>query len=319
MYVQAVFKKCRECRALPRARRVAFALAALATAMNAYGAEVGGWNMARGGWSALITGEGMGSLRADLATYFPSTGLHEAPGLTPEFLADLDAVILSVVYDPENVPITPLAPDEQAALVAFVAAGGRALLITDNAFFQTAGNSVVEPFGLHVADAFLPGDRDATISDHTGCPAITDGLFGSVTSFRGRWISYFDDTGTAAVLGRWDTNQEPALAVLNPGGRVIFSSEEAVVRLTGVLQNDALRRNMLAFLLLRAADLNCDGEVNFGDINPFVLLLSNPAVWEESYPGCPQNNGDINCDGGVSFGDINPFVACLTTGDCGCP
>jgi hypothetical protein len=29
--------------------------------------------------------------------------------------------------------------------------------------------------------------------------------------------------------------------------------------------------------------------------------------------------GDINCDGLVDFGDINPFVHCLSTGDCGCP
>lgn len=29
--------------------------------------------------------------------------------------------------------------------------------------------------------------------------------------------------------------------------------------------------------------------------------------------------GDTNCDGVVDFGDINPFVHCLSTGDCGCP
>jgi hypothetical protein len=30
-------------------------------------------------------------------------------------------------------------------------------------------------------------------------------------------------------------------------------------------------------------DLSCDGLVNFGDINPFVLYLSNFAVWEATY------------------------------------
>jgi hypothetical protein len=29
--------------------------------------------------------------------------------------------------------------------------------------------------------------------------------------------------------------------------------------------------------------------------------------------------GDINCDGLIDFGDINPFVHCLSTGDCNCP
>jgi len=59
-------------------------------------------------------------------------------------------------------------------------------------------------------------------------------------------------------------------------------------------------------------DVNCDGQVNFLDINPFVLLLTNPAAWQAQYPNCPMSNGDINGDGLVNFADINPFVALLT-------
>jgi hypothetical protein len=59
-------------------------------------------------------------------------------------------------------------------------------------------------------------------------------------------------------------------------------------------------------------DLNCDGRVDFGDINPFVLRLSNPTGYQAAYPGCPDANGDINTDGQVNFGDINPFVALLS-------
>jgi endonuclease/exonuclease/phosphatase family metal-dependent hydrolase len=58
-------------------------------------------------------------------------------------------------------------------------------------------------------------------------------------------------------------------------------------------------------------DLNCDGSVDFADINPFVLALSNPALYGQSYPGCPIANGDINSDGTVDFSDVNPFVALL--------
>jgi len=61
-------------------------------------------------------------------------------------------------------------------------------------------------------------------------------------------------------------------------------------------------------------DLNCDDSVDFGDINPFVLRLSNPAAYQAAYPNCPDANGDINGDGSVDFGDINPFVALLTGG-----
>jgi len=59
-------------------------------------------------------------------------------------------------------------------------------------------------------------------------------------------------------------------------------------------------------------DLNCDGSVDFGDINPFVLALTNPGVYATTYPDCDILNGDINADGSVDFGDINPFVQLLT-------
>jgi hypothetical protein len=62
-------------------------------------------------------------------------------------------------------------------------------------------------------------------------------------------------------------------------------------------------------------DMNCDGSVNFGDINPFVQYLSNFTAWQATYTGCPATNGDINQDGLYpDFGDINPFVALLTGG-----
>jgi hypothetical protein len=63
-----------------------------------------------------------------------------------------------------------------------------------------------------------------------------------------------------------------------------------------------------------AGDLNCDGQISFGDINPFVLYLSNNTLWQATYPGCNPLNGDINGDGVYgqgSFKDINPFVALL--------
>jgi hypothetical protein len=64
--------------------------------------------------------------------------------------------------------------------------------------------------------------------------------------------------------------------------------------------------------LSHPGDLNCDGNVDFGDINPFVLALTNPAGYAAAYPNCNIMNGDINQDGKVDFGDINPFVRLLT-------
>jgi hypothetical protein len=61
-------------------------------------------------------------------------------------------------------------------------------------------------------------------------------------------------------------------------------------------------------------DLDCSGAVDFGDINPFVLFLSNFAGWQAAYPDCPAANGDADLNGTYpSFEDINPFVTLLTT------
>jgi pimeloyl-ACP methyl ester carboxylesterase len=65
-------------------------------------------------------------------------------------------------------------------------------------------------------------------------------------------------------------------------------------------------------IFLLPGDLNCDGTVDFGDINPFVLALSNLSGYATTYPQCDILNGDINADGLPDFGDINPFVALLT-------
>ena len=50
-------------------------------------------------------------------------------------------------------------------------------------------------------------------------------------------------------------------------------------------------------------DVNLDGMVNFLDISPFIIRLSNQEV---------QAEADVNQDGAVSFLDISPFILVLT-------
>lgn len=64
--------------------------------------------------------------------------------------------------------------------------------------------------------------------------------------------------------------------------------------------------------LVCPGDLDCDGQVAFLDINPFVLRLSNPSAYVGMYPDCPDRNADIDGNGAVDFGDINPFVILLS-------
>ena len=63
-----------------------------------------------------------------------------------------------------------------------------------------------------------------------------------------------------------------------------------------------------------AGDMNCDGIVNYDDIDYFVAALScvggAPGCWPPAgVPAdCPWINGDCNGDDNVTYGDIDPFV-----------
>ena len=58
--------------------------------------------------------------------------------------------------------------------------------------------------------------------------------------------------------------------------------------------------------------MNCDGRVDFADINVFTLALQCPACYAAQYPNCQIILGDLNGDGQVNFDDINGFVALIS-------
>ncbi len=80
-------------------------------------------------------------------------------------------------------------------------------------------------------------------------------------------------------------------------------------------------------ILLRASDeedchgdSNCDGEINFDDIDYFVAALVGEQNWNDLHGGNPTCNyiGSNDCDWNdmVNFDDIDPFVAGLVDGNC---
>ena len=66
-------------------------------------------------------------------------------------------------------------------------------------------------------------------------------------------------------------------------------------------------------------DMNCNGVVDFGDIDPFVAALGctdgDPNCWPPAGipDACPWLNADCNEDEEVTFADIDPFVALIGT------
>ncbi len=58
-------------------------------------------------------------------------------------------------------------------------------------------------------------------------------------------------------------------------------------------------------------DANCDGVVDFDDIDPFVTALGGQAAYQIAFPACRWLNADCNLDGTVNFDDIDAFVALI--------
>ncbi len=66
-------------------------------------------------------------------------------------------------------------------------------------------------------------------------------------------------------------------------------------------------------------DSNCDGYVNFDDINYFVAAVVDEQSWIDLHggsPSCGYENNDANWDGYVNFDDISPFVDGIVAGGC---
>lgn len=107
-----------------------------------------------------------------------------------------------------------------------------------------------------------------------------------------------------ALLGAVDCVKSP--------GVQDFDIVIAAINLVSGQVQGPLHAARVRFICTLVGDLNCDAHVDFGDINPFVLALTNPAGYELMYPNCYIKNADINRDTRVDFGDINAFVRLLT-------
>ncbi len=66
----------------------------------------------------------------------------------------------------------------------------------------------------------------------------------------------------------------------------------------------------------RRGDLNCDGVVDFFDIDPFLLALFDASAFAAAHPQCDLANADLSLNGIVDFFDIDPFLTCLFSGTC---
>ncbi|MEW6249275.1 MAG: penicillin acylase family protein [Planctomycetota bacterium] len=135
----------------------------------------------------------------------------------------------------------------------------------------------------------------------------------TILSQRGQSYSQWVDLAAvdvARALLPVGVTEHPGSAFFTAQGNLWVNRELRASPLDRTLVEQMAQQTYQVTFYLRG-DLNCDEAVNFDDINPFVLALTDPAGYGQQYPNCSIITGDINRDGVVNFDDINPFVAVL--------
>ena len=75
---------------------------------------------------------------------------------------------------------------------------------------------------------------------------------------------------------------------------------------------DALGIARLSSPSVLVGDMNGDGFINFLDISPFILALTDSAAYRTVYPALdPDVSGDTNGSGNINFLDISGFIVLL--------
>lgn len=100
--------------------------------------------------------------------------------------------------------------------------------------------------------------------------------------------------------------------LLSMEGWVICRNADLIMRF-GPLTIKDVGLDAVHVVPVERGDMSGDARINFDDIDPFVLALSNREGYYKLYPELnPDVVGDINRDGVMDFGDIDPFVKLLS-------
>ena len=130
------------------------------------------------------------------------------------------------------------------------------------------------------------------------------------------WIVFRDASGVETGRGPVLENRVPSWSLMEAVVDIPPTTRQIEFHISGTrfagTDNDAYFDDLFVRLGGRAAgDLNCDGNIDAFDIEPFLIALFDPQGYAAAYPDCDISFADINGDGDVDAFDIEPFLELL--------
>ena len=155
---------------------------------------------------------------------FPGSTISSTSTLTPAFLSGVDVLFL-ISAQADGVGITPLSAAEKSAVYNFVLGGGGAIMMAEDYTDHPSAQSLVDPFGVTIADDGVSGLQSCTTPSHP----IFDGPFGTQPFYVVYGSGAFTNLGPYATsVSQEQSTSLPVIAslesgVLGPGsGRVLM-------------------------------------------------------------------------------------------------
>ncbi len=204
----------------------------------------------------------------------------------------------------------------------------------DTFVFWTEANSAQSQWGVYGQRITATGVRGWGTGGLQVTPLDSqqEAFVNTLSFLDGAQVFWFDNSGVGRVLGTrvsatgtfmWSpaiiqpcslsSDKSRLDATRTPSGTALLTWGDGRTDFRDIYaQNVNPPDGSLGLPVFLHADLNCDGIVDFDDINAFVLAISDPAAYEAQYPDCFWLNGDCDSDGDVDFDDINAFVALLS-------
>ncbi len=119
-------------------------------------------------------------------------------------------------------------------------------------------------------------------------------------------------------FGTWDSISWDARSVGTANWAYSIADATEVITFTVDNFHGRVKYEIVATPTGCPGDSNCDGAIDFDDIDFFVAALSGEQAWIDLHiatfgqaPTCPYSNNDVDGIGGVTFDDIDPFVAVI--------